>query len=63
MTEGFGLQHHAMEFDRTYMAGIGKRFDDVELKVRYSYQRAKELPLNNSGVTIDAVSLKVKYFY
>ena len=63
MMEGFALQHHAMEFDRTYMAGIGKRFDDVELKLKYTYQRATELPLNNSGVTIDAVSLKVKYYY
>ncbi len=63
MLEGFGLQHHAMEFDRTYMAGVGKRFEDVELKLRYTYQRARELPLNNSGVTIDAVSLRVKYLY
>lgn len=63
MMEGLMLQHHAMEFDRTYMAGLGKRFDDIELKVRYTYQRAKELPLNNSGVTIDAVSLRVKYLF
>ena len=57
------LQHHAMEFDRTYMAGIGKRFDDIELKVRYVHQRAKELPLNNSGVDVDAMSLRVAYFF
>ena len=63
MMEGFQLQHHAMEFDRTYMVGVGKKFEDVELKVRYTYQRAKELPLNNSGVTIDAVSLRVKYLF
>jgi hypothetical protein len=63
MMEGFQLQHHAMEFDRTNMVGAGKRFGDIELKVRYIYQRAKELPLNNSGVTINAVSLRVKYLY
>ncbi len=63
MMEGFGLQHHAMEFDRTYMAGIGKKFDAVELKLKYTYQRATELPLNNSGVTIDAVSLRAKYLF
>lgn len=63
MMEGFSLQHHAMEFDRTYMAGIGKRFNDVELKLKYTSQRAKELPLNNSGVTVDALSLRVKYFF
>ena len=63
MMEGFQLQHHAMEFDRTYMVGLGKRFDDVELKLKYTYQRAKELPLNNNGVIIDAMSLRVKYFF
>ncbi len=64
MREGFGLQHHAMEFDRTWMVGLGKKFDDVELKLRYTYQRAIELPMNNSGVvTIDAITLKVKYLF
>ena len=63
MMEGFQLQHHAMEFDRTYMVGAGKKFEDVELKVRYTYQRAKELPSNSSGVTIDAVTLRAKYLF
>ncbi len=63
MMEGFRLQHHAMEFDRTYMLGLGKRFDDIELKLKYTYQRAKELPMNNGGVTIDAVTLRAKYYY
>ncbi len=63
MMEGFMLQHHAMEFDRTYMVGVGKRFSDVELKLRYIAQQAKELPLNNSGVGVDAVSLRAAYFF
>lgn len=63
MMEGFMLQHHAMEFDRTYMAGFGKRFDNVELKVKYVYQQAKELPLDNSGIVIDALSLRVRYLF
>lgn len=63
MMEGFMLQHHAMEFDRTYMVGIGKRFKDIELKLKYTFQRAEELPLNNSGIDIDAVSLRAKYFF
>lgn len=63
MMEGFMLQHHAMEFDRTYMAGFGKRVGDVELKVKYIYQQAKELPLNNSGITINALSFRVKYLF
>ena len=64
MMEGFALQHHAMEFDRTYMAGFGKRVGDIELKLKYTYQRAIELPIpNSSNVTIDAVSLRVKYLF
>lgn len=63
MMDGFGLQHHAMEFDRTYMAGIGKRFEAIELKLRYVHQRAKELPLSNSGVDVDTMSLRVAYFF
>lgn len=28
MNDGFKVQHHAMEFDRTYNFGIGKSFKD-----------------------------------
>ncbi len=63
MMDGFALQHHAMEFDQTYIVGVGKRFDDVELKLVYAHQRAKELPVDNSGVEVDSGSLKVTYYF
>lgn len=63
MMEGFVLQHHAMEFDRTWMAGVGRRFGDVELKLRYISQRARELPLSNPGVTVDTASLRLAWFF
>ena len=63
MMDGFLLQHHAMEFSKTYMLGVGKRFDNFELKMKYAYQEAKELPINNDNVEINALSLRMKYFY
>jgi predicted porin len=63
MQSGFACSHHAMEFNKTYMMGIGKRFGNVELKVRYAYLEATELPLHNSGVKINDVMLRMKYFF
>jgi len=63
MRDGFSCSHHAMEFNKTYMAGFGKRFDSFALKVRYVYLEATELPLNNSGVKIEDVMLRVQYFF
>ena len=48
MDDGFKIQHHAMEFDRTYAVGIGKNFYDFVLRGQYVYQRAVELPVNNN---------------
>jgi hypothetical protein len=63
MQSGFSCSHHAMEFNKTYMMGFGKRLGNVELKVRYAYLEAKELPLNNSGVKINDVMFRMKYFF
>jgi hypothetical protein len=52
MNDGFKIQHHAMEFDRTYALGIGKTFSKSVLRMQYIYQRAKELPIQNSDVII-----------
>ena len=61
MDDGFKIQHHAMEFDRTYAIGIGKSFDAVTLRLQYVTQRATELPLNNSGVEIQNIRLIANY--
>ena len=52
MNDGFKIQHHAMEFDRTYAVGIGKSFGDVVLRYQFVYQRATELPMSNENVEI-----------
>ena len=61
MDDGFKIQHHAMEFDRTYAFGIGKTISDVVIRFQYVYQRATELPINNKGVDIKNLRLIVNY--
>jgi len=48
MDDGFKIQHHAMEFDRTYAVGVGKNIYDFVLRGQYIYQRAIELPFEDS---------------
>lgn len=61
MQNGFAVQHHAMEFTQTYMAGIGKVFANYSIRLGYSYMRANELPLHNKGVTISNLALSFVY--
>ncbi len=44
MDDGFKIQHHAMEFDRTYAMGVGKNIGNFVLRGQYIYQRAIEMP-------------------
>ncbi|MBN2815179.1 MAG: hypothetical protein JXQ67_00740 [Campylobacterales bacterium] len=52
MNDGFKIQHHAMEIDKTYALGIGKTFGDLVIRYQYIYQRAVELPMQNKNVDI-----------
>lgn len=61
MQDGFKVQHHAMEFDRTYAIGAGKTFGDFVLRAQYIYQRAEELPMSNKGVEISTFRLITNY--
>ena len=61
MKDGFKLQHHAMEFKKTYMAGIGKNISNFVVSLRYIYQEATELPMQNKDVKINNTVLSVKY--
>ncbi len=61
MQEGFKIQHHAMEFDRTYAVGVGKSIGDFVLRFQYIYQRATELPAQNSGVEISNIRVIANY--
>jgi hypothetical protein len=63
MNDGFSLQHHAMEFDKTYVLGFGKTFSDLIVRAQYVYQRAEELPIKNSGVEINNIKLILNYKY
>lgn len=61
MDDGFKVQHHAMEFDRTYALGFGKNIDALALRFQYIYLRATELPIQNSNVTIRTIRLVATY--
>ena len=50
MNDRFKLQHHAMEFDRTYAAGVGKDIGKAVLRLQYIYQRAEDIPMKNKDV-------------
>jgi len=61
MQDGFKIQHHAMEFDRTYAVGAGKTFGPLVIRGQYIYQRATELPMQNKGVKITILQLIANY--
>ena len=63
MDDGRRVQHHAMEFDRTLMLGIGKRFDTATVMLKHNYMRATELPYENSDVTANSTMLYVEYSF
>ena len=61
MDDGFKIQHHAMEFDRTYAVGVGKNISDFVLRLQYIYSRAEELPIKNENVEISNVRVLLNY--
>ena len=58
MDDGFKIQHHSMEFDRTYAIGLGKSISDFVIRFQYIYQRAEELPFQN-GENVDVDNLRI----
>ena len=64
MQDGFKVQHHAMEFDRTYAIGAGKTIGDFIVRAQYIYQRATELPTlptPNENVKVSTFRLITNY--
>jgi len=61
MNEGSKLQHHAMEFDRTYAVGVGKTISNFIFRMQYIYQRATELPSKNENVEIETIRMILNY--
>lgn len=63
MDEGMRIQHHAMEFDKTYMVGIGRHFEKIDLHLKYIYQEANEIPINNPDVKVDNIIFQLGYHF
>ena len=61
MDEGSKIQHHAMEFDRTYAVGIGKNISNLVLRLQYIYARATELPKKHSDVGVSTLKFVANY--
>jgi hypothetical protein len=61
MNNGFKVQHHAMEFKNTYMCGIGKKFNNTDINLKYVYQKATEIPIHNKNVKVQNIILQVAY--
>jgi opacity protein-like surface antigen len=61
MDDGFKIQHHAMEFDRTYAVGVGKNISDFVLRLQYIYSRATELPAENENVEVSNIRVLLNY--
>ena len=62
MKEGFKVQHHAMEFQESYMVGVGHEFgENMAAHLRYGYHKAKEVPMNNDNVKVNNLSLDMVY--
>jgi hypothetical protein len=63
MEEGMRIQHHAMEFDKTYMAGVGRHFGKFDIHLKYAYQEATELPRNNPDVNVNNFMVQFGYHF
>jgi len=63
MNEGLRVQHHAMEFEKSYMFSVGKKFDDFFVNVRYIKQYATEVPIENEDVEVSNIALSVAYTF
>lgn len=61
MDNGNKVQHHAMEQDKTYMISFGKKFKNIDIMVKYSYQNGKEVPENQDDVDTKVTSIMLKY--
>jgi hypothetical protein len=61
MNDGLKVQHHAMEFSKSYMFSISKEFGNTLIALRYIKQFAKEVPIDNDNVKVSNISVKVEY--
>jgi hypothetical protein len=43
------------------MAAVGKHFDNLDLTLKYVYQNATEIPIDNENVKVKNVMLQLRY--
>jgi len=64
MKEGLSVQHHAMEFKRSYMCGVGHEVtDNMVAHLRYTHHEAKEVPMNHDNVKVNTISFDMVYSF
>ncbi|NPA61535.1 MAG: porin family protein [Epsilonproteobacteria bacterium] len=62
MKDGFNVQHHSMEFKESYIVGAGYSIaKNLSIHMRYGYHKAKEIPIDNSGVEVENLSFDFIY--
>jgi hypothetical protein len=61
MSDGFKIQHHAFEIDKTYVLSLGKTVSNFVFRTQYIYQRGTELPAQKDNVTIDNLRFVINY--
>jgi len=63
MQDGFRIQHHAMEFNETYMMILGKHFKSADVNLKYVYQNATEIPVKNENVHVRNIIMELAYHF
>jgi len=63
LNNGFKVQHHAMEFNKSYMCGLGKHYSWGEINLKYVYQEATEIPIDNKHVKVKNIIFSLGYHF
>lgn len=61
LENGAKVQHHAVEQDKTYFVGFGKKIGNFDVMAKYSYQNGIELPENRKDVDTKTSSVTLTY--
>ncbi len=60
MDDGMKVQHHGMEFEETYMVGVGKKVNGFNIMLKYAHSKATELPKLNENVIVRNITLSLQ---
>ncbi len=60
MDDGLRVQHHGMEFEETYMAGVGKKINGFHIMLKYAHSKATEIPKLNENVIVRNITLSIQ---